>query len=1193
MRPQFHLSEEQVFILGEKSISRSEGQMPEEVAKWMEHLQYCDLCHQRVSGHRELVAKLAQLPIGKQSLSPNCPSEESFLKLSEGVLPDSEKTALLQHACECQRCAGVLKQAIEIASDALSPEEEEMIASLRTSDPKWQKQMSEQMRRSNASAVGPQRKWGMTRLVWATAAVCALALTVSFAIFLWTRNEPNHVEGLLAKAYSQRRSLDMRITGAAFASVHEVRGQEANSSRLEQPAALLEAESLIAKRLESHPDDLTWLHARGRAGLLEGDYENAIPTLEEASRLWPNDPQITEDLASAYFMRGERLDRSSDYGKAVDLLGQVIAKQPGDQVARFNRAIAFERIFLYKQAETEWVEFLRLDNASPWAGEARVRLNELRKKIQSQKERSQRPLLKPREVVAEYEKEATKPVAVFEERLESYTELAVEEWIPGFLLSPSKSEQTKTQRLAAEKVAQLLVLRHQDSWLGDFLEQAKNSRFSRTGLRLLVQAITTNRGTDLDRARQLALQAAEQFRATGNRPGEMRALFEASYSDQLMHQTRRCQEEARNLLSKAQIGSYTWLNIQGLLELATCGSMSDEIPRVQTSEALALAIKHKYGGLHLRAIMLLASLYDIMGDRDAAWRYLTYGLNTYWAGDYKPMRGFSFYAALDHIADDSQQWFLDAALTREALALLANDPDTILRAMEQQRLAQALLMTGDLAAAEANFESSRELFMNSSDGARRRNLETEAQIGLANIELVRSEQQKAVRRLEAIRPLVVRIQDKDISFDFFRNLGLAYSQIGDTQRAEQEIDTAMALAEESLLLNNNERDRFAWSRKTEPLYRAIVRLKLLQNPEEAFARWEWYRGASLRERRLKTQTTFSVENAVQSIRQSISPDSALLSYAVFSDGLVAWVYDETGAHQRWISVRREQIDVLAHTFAQRCSQPNSSIKTLQREGAEIYRLIFLPIEPLVRNRKHLIVEVDDSLEVIPFELLVSDGRYLAERFLFSFSPGTQYLAMAPSWRGVSSDTRALVVGDPAAPGWASLSNAQQEAKGVASLFRYSKLLVGTEARYEYIARDLEQSDIFHFAGHATASVHGAGLVLGDSVVFGADRLDGSAFRKTGLVVLSACSSGQGPTGVFDERDSLARVLIGSGVPEIVASRWTVDSGATAAIMRVFYRYLLDGKTPVEALHAATLEVRSQMEFSHPYYWASFAVFGKG
>ena len=171
-------------------------------------------------------------------------------------------------------------------------------------------------------------------------------------------------------------------------------------------------------------------------------------------------------------------------------------------------------------------------------------------------------------------------------------------------------------------------------------------------------------------------------------------------------------------------------------------------------------------------------------------------------------------------------------------------------------------------------------------------------------------------------------------------------------------------------------------------------------------------------------------------------------------------------------------------------------------------------------------------------------------------------------------------------------DAKDEAKGIAHQFRYAHLLFEDDAGYQRIAQQVKNAEVFHFSGHAAASPDGVGLLLGDSSVMDATRIRVSDFSGLRLAVLSACSSANGSSGVFDDRDSLARLLVGSGVPEVVASRWIVNSRATAALMEEFYAQLLSGKDISFALSSASRKLREQAEFAHPFYWASFSAFGK-
>src|SRR5262249_21727157 len=151
--------------------------------------------------------------------------------------------------------------------------------------------------------------------------------------------------------------------------------------RLNRPTALLDAESAIAHKLSSDPENAQLLQMRGRGEILEWNYDSAIETLKHATDLAPDSLSLKTDLASGYFERAEASDRAIDYGKAIELLGEVLAKEPNNTVALFNRAHAFERMFLFHDAINDWDHYLELDGGGPWADEARKHVEENRRKI--------------------------------------------------------------------------------------------------------------------------------------------------------------------------------------------------------------------------------------------------------------------------------------------------------------------------------------------------------------------------------------------------------------------------------------------------------------------------------------------------------------------------------------------------------------------------------------------------------------------------------------------------------------------------------------------------------------------------------------------------------------------------------------------------------------------------------------------
>jgi tetratricopeptide (TPR) repeat protein len=296
------------------------------------------------------------------------------------LTPASQGQSLLAHAAQCDHCGALLRQATEDLGAELSPEEQTVLSRMESSKAEWQQDLAHRLGATTQPAVLPRparRRWfALPAWSYAAAAVAAVAVV---AVILWRVQPggPDKAERLLAQAYTEQRTLELRFRGAGHAPVRLQRGR----SRENRPAALPEAEALISRRLAASPNDPAWVAAQARFDLLQWNYEAAIQGLQRALALQPGSPDMLTDLASAYFERAEAVGLAGDYGSAVEYLGQALAKRPGDPVVLFNRAIALERMHQYQQALQAWEAYLKVDPQGDWAGEARQRLQDLRQKM--------------------------------------------------------------------------------------------------------------------------------------------------------------------------------------------------------------------------------------------------------------------------------------------------------------------------------------------------------------------------------------------------------------------------------------------------------------------------------------------------------------------------------------------------------------------------------------------------------------------------------------------------------------------------------------------------------------------------------------------------------------------------------------------------------------------------------------------
>jgi CHAT domain-containing protein len=102
-------------------------------------------------------------------------------------------------------------------------------------------------------------------------------------------------------------------------------------------------------------------------------------------------------------------------------------------------------------------------------------------------------------------------------------------------------------------------------------------------------------------------------------------------------------------------------------------------------------------------------------------------------------------------------------------------------------------------------------------------------------------------------------------------------------------------------------------------------------------------------------------------------------------------------------------------------------------------------------------------------------------------------------------------------------------------------------------------------------------------------------KGTELVVLSACSTGQGDVRTGEGVYGLQRSLTVAGARSTLLSLWKVNDEATAAFMERFYKRLKAGESRSDALAATQQEFRNGIEgkpeWKQPYYWAAWQLVG--
>jgi len=306
---------------------------------------------------------------------------------------------MTQHVAKCSHCASIVRTFIEDFSDELTADEikaeNEMLAQLKSSSPRWQKDMARKAMRANRSStfsssrrdvpagaasvstLQPARTSGWSlRWILVPAAVAACA-AIAFGLWFTQRDTPEKVEKLLAQAYTEQRTMEYRWPGAEWGPVRVTRG--AGQSHLSQPTSQLEAEKILAEHEASTSSTPKWLTAKAEAELLDNQPQLAITDLTQALSANPGSSDLELMLAIAYAQQGDKLDVRASREKALELLNRILKRKAlADPAVLYNRALLYQRLAMPEQAIGDLTELIQHQPQSLWADEARAKLAELK-----------------------------------------------------------------------------------------------------------------------------------------------------------------------------------------------------------------------------------------------------------------------------------------------------------------------------------------------------------------------------------------------------------------------------------------------------------------------------------------------------------------------------------------------------------------------------------------------------------------------------------------------------------------------------------------------------------------------------------------------------------------------------------------------------------------------------------------------
>ena len=329
------------------------------------------------------------------------------------------------------------------------------------------------------------------------------------------------------------------------------------------------------------------------------------------------------------------------------------------------------------------------------------------------------------------------------------------------------------------------------------------------------------------------------------------------------------------------------------------------------------------------------------------------------------------------------------------------------------------------------------------------------------------------------------------------------------------------------------------------------------------------------------------------------PGQAFLSFSVLRDHTVVWIGSGDSVRMVRIAASSLELGELARRF-ETLTRSNRDSASWKIASHRLYELLIAPAERELHGAREMIVVADGPLARIPFAGLRSaGGRFLVEQVTVSHASAIrvrQDVAVATG--------KVVIVGNPAFddrlfPELGRLSGADREVTAVRSAYPRAVTLAGAAATKPALSAALREADILHFAGHARLVERApllSHLVLardGASVEdnsLSAIEIERFDFRRLHLVILSACGTTQALTRRDGKENGLAVAFLNAGAGSVISSLWEADDDGTAVLMEKLHHRLASGEAPPLALRNAQLDmIRSPSSFRSPRFWSAFQI----
>jgi CHAT domain-containing protein len=1101
----------------------------------------------------------------------------------------------------------------------------------------------------------PWANWGQgilgLRTILAPALVIAALLGGGLITYFsfWRQSQEELTLARVREVYRDARVLQARVTGGF---VH----QQYVSTRGPGDLAVVDENQrlLLLSELNGEVSGARAAAARhnlGRLFILRGDLEPAERQFLLALRERPRDARLLTDLGALYYERSlkEGPEGHNLLEKAVEHVSKAIDADSHLPEAWFNRALCYERLNLFLQAEDDWKHYLTLDGDSSWAEEAREHLDKLR-------ERATRLEKIEQTVQSEFQAAG---IAGDQSRMRELVSryfvpirnLAMDQLFDKYLAAAVAGEKRQADEYlrSLKQIGRLIAEIKRDRFVADAVDFAARGDLSikrnvQAVRQTLQQAVREHSLGNTGAACDFYKKARNIAERIGDAPhAEIAALGLARYNHQ-KSETSDLSVLRTKLADDSKRRGHLHIHAGALLTLANLEGAEQQLSLNLEHSRRVVEIARELGDaeIEISGARFVGHAYGRLGDQNSAIKWLSEALELPSYSWIKPSTAAGAYKEMGDILFRGGKYLIALPYQQEAMRMCEQSGNVVLLAFMIQRLGLTYGMLGRQEEAARYLKDAVARAEAIPDQMARLQLQMDMYTMSGDFYLQQKRYNEAIatylQALKSIKGIDMRFHLSSIR----QGLAEAYVANGQDGEAEAQLKESIKIAEETRAQINDAASRQSFLASQQSVYRAMISFQFLNknDPAQAFNYAEIAKGRDLLDAltgarhvsvndgqvRLKFSGSASPLTLEQAQR-ALPANVQLAQYVVGEDRLMIWLVtrDRVVTETSYIDAKGLRDKVTSYLDALGSRAP---LEKLNRQASDLYQLLIAPIDKRLDQNLTLCIAPDGVLQDLPFAALVSpeSKRYLIQDFTLVVNPSASVFARAIDLtaRKQRSDAEPFLgfsnprFDQQRFPTLQPLPASEQELERIQSLYPHRLILNRRQATESALVNQIGEYEIVHLATHALSDKRSSNLstiALAEEsrlATGGAQRkkvdgivLDGALQAKeiynlkperTRLVILSSCRSGLGDENRNEALGGLAQSFLVAGVPAVVASLWDIDDDSAAGLMEKFHvAHRVKKLAFGQALRQAQLSFlqTSSIKKRHPFFWATFIVTGNG